>query len=163
MGDRPEHARPDHFGNAGRHRVIPPVERFHDDLLRIRRGSLGDQLGVGRVAGERLFDERMLAGLERGNRPRPVEGRRRADVDRVDGVARQQFVVRPERQWDTPAVGRRACPIEVAGGDRDQLDTWYAGVGERLDNRPVGDSRGGDQSDADGNGAHRAHLVRYGR
>jgi len=47
-------------------------------------GGVAHQLRLGRVAGERLLAQHVLAGCDRVERDRRVRERRRGDCDRVD-------------------------------------------------------------------------------
>ena len=93
LGDVAQLARADDLHQALGQRVVLVVEGLHDDhawvaVVRLRHGS--GLVGVGR---ERLLAQDVLAGLEGGDGPVPVQAVGERVVDGVDlGVVHQLFV-----------------------------------------------------------------------
>ena len=76
-----------------------------------------------------------------------MEGRRGADVDRVDLRRLDQLTIGPVGVGGAPANGCGLRSLEVACSDRRQLDAGH--VADRFDDRRVGDAGSGYQAESD--------------
>ena len=102
-----------------RHPAVGEADHRADACARGPLGGRDHRLGLRDGVGQRLLAQHVLAGLERGDRDLGVGVARRADVDEVDVVARDQ---RPPVGLDVPpsrsgaaasAAARRVPPADA--------------------------------------------------
>src|SRR5205823_14238411 len=85
------------------HEPVAAEVEADEHLERRARGALRDPVGLLERRRDRLLQEEVLAGVERGDRELGVRGRRRADGDRVDAtVAEQRLDVTGPRAGKLP-------------------------------------------------------------
>ena len=113
-------------------RLVAVHEALFDDHAG-RGGRGGDAIDVVRIERQWLFAEHVLAGGDRGERPRHVIGIGQRNVDRVDGRIVEQRLVTGNGARDRPfarvGFGARA----VAAGHGDELAA--AGEAASLESR----------------------------
>src|ERR1043166_2663071 len=107
----------------------------------------GDHLiGFGRIRGERLFAEHVLAGLESPHGPLAVLAVGQRDVDRVDPVRSQQFLVGVEDLWNVVRGRVLTRARDVATGHSGDTDARVLPC--RRDDRVHGHAAGAENTDA---------------
>src|SRR5581483_7808938 len=104
-------------------------------------------LRVAEVVRDRLLAEDVLAGFER--RPGELEVRvaRRADVDGVDAVAREELVRVGRDGRNVELASGLARPIDVGVRDRDDAAALIAAIAGQM--RAAGPGAGAEDGDSD--------------
>ena len=129
-------------------------EHVHD-ARRLGRGEHAPRLG--RVAGERLLADDVLARRDRGQRELGVGVRRGRDRDRVDPVERERVVDRRQRERHLEERGTFAGPVRIPADERAHVDARGA---QRAHVRDAAEARPDDDRAERPRLAHRPQVPR---
>ncbi len=114
-------------------RPVPVVHAYHHDAVAFLRRA-DDALDGGGVHRERLFDQHMEIGRQRGENVRFVKMVGRADDDGIERLEAQHVLDVVERILDAEAIGEGAGLRKIGVTDRLDVDRL-----EFLEDREVGD------------------------
>ena len=101
-------------------RVVAVGERDRCDQAGVAR-RVGEAGGAGGVERDRLLDDDVLAGRDRGECKRQVEVVRGADVDDVDRLGGDQLLGAPEAAFGADLGGRVSASLGRRGSDPGEL------------------------------------------